>query len=153
MKLNCFCKGDKLLKVFLEGNHDNFNKQPQNKCDKLKVKLDNFLNGEKVNFEENIDWNLLNLTEFQKKVLFETYRIPYGEIRTYKEIAEEFNSKAYRAVGNALNRNPIAIAIPCHRVIGSNNSLTGFGLGLELKKQLLINEGHKIVKDKLILTM
>jgi len=61
MKLNCFCKGDKLLKVFLEDNHNNFNKQP--KCSKLKVKLNNFLNGEKVNFEENIDWNLLNLTE------------------------------------------------------------------------------------------
>ncbi|MDR1818814.1 MAG: MGMT family protein [Methanobrevibacter sp.] len=150
MKLNCFCKRNKLLKVFLETNHDNFNKQPKNECDKLKLKLNNFLNGEKVNFKENIDWNLLNLTEFQKKVLFETYKIPYGEVRTYKEIAEEFDSKAYRAVGNALNKNPIAIAIPCHRVIGSNNSLTGFGLGLELKKQLLINEGHKIVNDKLI---
>lgn len=147
MILNCSCRENKLLKVFLKND---FNNQQPDECSKLKSKLNNFLNGEKADFKENIDWDLLNLTNFQKRVLFETYKIPYGEIKTYKEIAIAINSKAYRAVGNALNKNPIAIAIPCHRVIGSNKRLTGFGLGLELKKQLLINEGHEIIEDKLI---
>ncbi|MDR2623159.1 MAG: methylated-DNA--[protein]-cysteine S-methyltransferase [Methanobrevibacter sp.] len=147
MKVNCLCKESKLLKVFLENDHF---KNDSNECDELRSKLNNFLNGEEVDFKENVDLSLLNLTKFQKKVLFETYKIPYGEVRTYKEIADAVNSKAYRAVGNALNKNPIAFAIPCHRVIGSNKLLTGFRLGLELKKQLLINEGHEIIKDKLI---
>jgi methylated-DNA-[protein]-cysteine S-methyltransferase len=145
--LSCSCRENKLLKVFLVNDSNN---QQSKECSELKSKLNSFLNGEKVDFKENIDWNLLNLTNFQKKVLLETYKIPYGEIKTYKEIANAINSRAYRAVGNALNKNPIAIAIPCHRVIGSNRRLTGFELGLELKKQLLINEGHEIVKDKLI---
>ncbi|MDR3292047.1 MAG: MGMT family protein [Methanobrevibacter sp.] len=155
MIFNCFCKDNKLLKVFLEDNTDNnksdFINQEFNKCDKLKSKLNNFLNGDNVDFKENVDWNLLNLGDFQKKVLSETFKIPYGEVRTYKEIADAIDSKAYRAVGTALNKNPIAIAIPCHRVIASNKLLSGFRLGgLKFKKKLLINEGHEIVKDKLI---
>jgi len=80
----------------------------------------------------------LNGTEFQKSVWRALQTIPYGETRSYKEIAVLTGSpKAYRAVGLANNRNPIAIIVPCHRVIGSNGDLVGFGGGLPLKKQLL----------------
>ncbi len=77
-------------------------------------------------------------TEFQRKVWSALCRIPYGETRTYRQIAEEVGSpKAYRAVGMANHENPVAIAVPCHRVIGSNGALVGYGGGLEMKRALL----------------
>ena len=77
-------------------------------------------------------------TAFQKRVWDAVSAIPYGETRTYKEIAGQAgNSKASRAAGMANNRNPIVIVIPCHRVIGHNGSLVGYGGGLELKEYLL----------------
>lgn len=77
-------------------------------------------------------------TEFQVKVWKELLNIPYGETRTYKEIAEKVGCpKGPRAVGNALNKNPIAIIVPCHRVVGSNGNLVGFAGGIELKSRLL----------------
>lgn len=77
-------------------------------------------------------------TEFQIKVWSALTQIPYGTVKSYKEIAESIgNSQAYRAVGNACNKNPILLAVPCHRVVGSNHTLTGFALGLEIKEKLL----------------
>ncbi len=77
-------------------------------------------------------------TEFQKKVWEALEKIPYGETRTYKEIAKMVgNEKASRAVGMANNKNNIPIIIPCHRVIGSNGKLVGYALGLDMKKYLL----------------
>ena len=77
-------------------------------------------------------------TEFQARVLAELQRIPYGETRSYLEIAKALgNSRATRAVGLANGNNPIPIVIPCHRVVGSNGSLTGFGGGLPAKRFLL----------------
>lgn len=79
-----------------------------------------------------------NGTEFQIKVWKELLKIPYGKTATYKEIAENIGNKnASRAVGMANNKNPIAIIIPCHRVIGSNGNLTGYAGGIEMKKYLL----------------
>ena len=77
-------------------------------------------------------------TDFQKKVWRALCAIPYGETRTYKEIAQAVGSpKACRAVGMANNRNPISFAVPCHRVIGADGSLVGYGGGLDLKQKLL----------------
>ena len=77
-------------------------------------------------------------TEFQKKVWKVLETIPYGETWSYKQVAEKVNSpKAYRAVGMANNKNPISIIIPCHRVIGANGKLVGYGGGLEIKEYLL----------------
>ena len=77
-------------------------------------------------------------TVFQQAVWAALQTIPYGETRTYGEIAAQIgNPKATRAVGMACNKNPILMVIPCHRVIGKNGSLTGFGAGLELKELLL----------------
>lgn len=84
-------------------------------------------------------------TEFQKKVWKALREIPYGETRSYGEIAKEVGSpKGARAVGMACNRNPVMIFIPCHRVIGANGSLTGFGGGLPMKEFLLKLEGQSI---------
>lgn len=77
-------------------------------------------------------------TEFQKSVWAALLRIPFGETRTYRDIAVELgNSNATRAVGAANGRNPISIIAPCHRVIGADGSLTGFAGGLEIKAHLL----------------
>lgn len=77
-------------------------------------------------------------TPFQKQVWDALLKIPYGETRSYKEIAEAVgNKKACRAVGMANHNNPIMCIIPCHRVIGSDGSLTGYGGGLDLKEKLL----------------
>lgn len=83
-------------------------------------------------------------TAFQMKAWEGLTTIPYGQTRTYKQMAEYAGSpKGYRAIGLANNKNPISIIIPCHRVIGSDGKLVGFGGGLD-KKELLIN----LEKDK-----
>ena len=80
-------------------------------------------------------------TAFQRKVLEALQAIPYGETRSYKEVAAAIGKpRAMRAVGAANARNPIPIIIPCHRVIGSDGSLTGFGGGLPTKRALLALE-------------
>ena len=83
-------------------------------------------------------------TPFQKKVWDELRKIPYGEIRTYKEIAERISPArpAYQATGQAVRANPLAVLVPCHRVIGQNGRLTGYRYGLEKKAYLLVHEGH-----------
>ncbi len=77
-------------------------------------------------------------TPFQRKVWNALLTIPYGELVSYKTIAEVIgNPKAVRAVGGAIGKNPIPIIVPCHRCIGSDGSLTGFGGGLDTKKRLI----------------
>jgi methylated-DNA-[protein]-cysteine S-methyltransferase len=81
-------------------------------------------------------------TPFQQSVWRALLTIPYGVTWSYKDIAEKIgNPKAVRAVGLANGQNPIPVIIPCHRVIGSNGALTGFGGGLPTKEWLLIHEG------------
>ncbi len=81
-------------------------------------------------------------TEFRRKVWAALADIPWGETRSYAQIAAAIGSpKAVRAVGQANHHNPIPIIIPCHRVVGSNGALTGYGGGLELKQKLLELEG------------
>lgn len=79
-----------------------------------------------------------NGTEFQKSVWNSLLKIPYGETKSYKDIAKDIgNVKACRAVGMANNKNPIMIIVPCHRVIGTNGKLVGYACGLDIKKKLL----------------
>ena len=83
-----------------------------------------------------------NFSEFEKKVYEAAFGIPRGKIRSYKWIAEKIkHPKACRAVGNALNKNPYPILIPCHRVIKSDGSIGGFAKGVNMKKRLLSQEG------------
>ena len=94
-----------------------------------------YIEGKRQNFDLPLD---PIGTEFQKSVWDQLIYIPYGETRSYKDIAIAIDKpKAYRAVGNANNKNPIPIIIPCHRVIGSGGKLVGYAYGLELKKELL----------------
>jgi methylated-DNA-[protein]-cysteine S-methyltransferase len=80
-------------------------------------------------------------TDFQKRVWAGLSRIPFGETRSYGELARELGSPgASRAVGAANGRNPLGIVVPCHRVIGSTGSLTGFAAGIEAKRWLLSHE-------------
>ncbi|MCX5662642.1 MAG: MGMT family protein [Planctomycetota bacterium] len=78
---------------------------------------------------------------FNQKVWALTARIPHGKVTTYRALAEKLGTKAYRAVGNALNRNPYAPHVPCHRVVGADGSLTGFFHGLDRKRKMLRGEG------------
>lgn len=111
---------------------------------KVKKQLDEYFNGERKEFNLPLE---PKGTEFQRKVWKALTNIPYGRTKTYKEIAIEVgNEKACRAVGMANNKNPIAIIIPCHRVIGSNNKLVGYAGGLELKEKLLSLERTTIKK-------
>jgi methylated-DNA-[protein]-cysteine S-methyltransferase len=81
-------------------------------------------------------------TEFQQRVWRELTKIPFGETRSYGQLAKRLNNpNGSRAVGLANGRNPIAIVVPCHRVIGADGSLTGFGGGIERKEWLLSHEG------------
>lgn len=102
--------------------------------------------GEPASFEkESLN---LDLNDFQKKVLNEVMKIPCGEVKTYKQISEAIDSKAYRAVGTAIGKNPLPLIIPCHRVIRSDLNVGGFFGGTEIKKEILKNEGIYIVKEK-----
>ena len=77
-------------------------------------------------------------------------QIPQGKISTYKQIANMLNTKAYRAVGNAMAKNPNPIIVPCHRVIKSDGRIGGYALGVKKKNSLLKNEGIVIKKGKII---
>jgi methylated-DNA-[protein]-cysteine S-methyltransferase len=91
--------------------------------------------GELTTFD--LDMDLLGTT-FERRVWAALQTIPFGETRSYGEIAEQIGaSGAFRAVGRANGRNPIGIIVPCHRVIGANGSLTGYGGGLDRKRVLL----------------
>ena len=99
------------------------------------LQLKEYFNGKRKSFDLPI---LLQGTLFQLKVYEELLKIPYGKTLSYKQIAKNLNKEnAARAVGGAVHNNPIAIIVPCHRVIGSDNSLTGFAGGLNLKRKLL----------------
>src|SRR5215212_9483987 len=85
---------------------------------------------------------------FQERVWALTARIPHGKVTTYGEIARAMGTKAYRAVGNALNKNPYAPGVPCHRVVGSDGRLTGFAGGLPKKEALLNGEGVPVQRGR-----
>lgn len=103
-----------------------------------KQQLDEYFSGSRKQFDVPI---VLYGTPFQKSVWSALTAIPYGETRSYKDMAAAIGaSKAVRAIGGANNRNPIPVIVPCHRVIGSNGALVGYGGGLPIKQFLLTLE-------------
>ena len=97
--------------------------------------LSEYLKGERKSFDLPLR---MKGTDFQQRVWNVLLDIPYGETRSYKQIAEAIgNPKAVRAVGMANNRNPLLIVVPCHRVIGADGKLVGYGAGIEKKEFLL----------------
>ena len=108
--------------------------------------LDEYFKGTRREF--NIKIELIG-TEFQKKVWKELYKVPFGKTVSYGEMAKAIgNPKAVRAVGGANGKNKIVIIYPCHRVIGSNGSMVGFGGGVWRKEWLLEHEQKVLAQDK-----
>lgn len=104
--------------------------------------LEEYFSGMRREFTLPLD---LRGTEFQKRCWQALVEIPYGHTRTYADVARAVGKpRAFRAVGLANNRNPVAIIVPCHRVIGSDGSLTGYGGGLNVKEELLRLEGARL---------
>jgi methylated-DNA-[protein]-cysteine S-methyltransferase len=102
--------------------------------------LDEYFNGARTAFELDVD--LRGAASFAKQVLDELARVPYGQTTTYGTLAAKVGApRAARAVGTVMNRNPIPIVLPCHRVVGANGSLTGYAGGLDVKERLLRLEG------------
>lgn len=99
--------------------------------------LDIYFSGKKPDFTPPIH---PQGTPFQQKVWQELLKIPYGQTTTYGAIAKHIGCRSAQAIGQAVHRNPIAIIIPCHRVIGADGSLTGYASGLDIKQKLLLLE-------------
>jgi methylated-DNA-[protein]-cysteine S-methyltransferase len=115
-----------------------FVEQNDEVLEKTRKQLEEYLNGDRKEFDIRL---LMVGTDFQKRVWKALMRVPYGATCTYGQIAKDIGSpRAVRAVGNANRANPISIIVPCHRVIGSDGELVGYGGGLSLKKWLLMLE-------------
>ena len=110
------------------------------RLDPVRRELDEYFAGRRREFDLPLDWRLTG--GFTRKVLRETARIPFGETRSYMQMAASAGSpRAHRAAGSALGANPIPIVVPCHRVLRSGGGLGGYGGGLEVKRELLRLEG------------
>lgn len=131
--------------LYFDREYKNPSKQKEPETDLLKrakEQLMEYFDGNRENFDLPLN---PSGTEFQKKVWRALCTIPYGQTRSYGEIAALIgNPKACRAVGGANNKNPIMILIPCHRVIGADGSLVGFGGGLDAKRYMLKLEKGEI---------
>ncbi|OUM63864.1 hypothetical protein PIROE2DRAFT_61035 [Piromyces sp. E2] len=115
--------------------------------EKIYKEILEYMVGERKTFD--IPYKFHHGTPFQKQVWHVLESIPYGEVYTYGEVAKKIkNPKAVRAVGGACHRNPLWLIVPCHRVVGTNGHLTGYAVGLPLKKQLLALE-QKYKNDRL----
>ena len=108
--------------------------------DPVRRQLDEYFDKQRTEFDLMLDLRLS--ADFSVRVLEELARVPYGEVTTYGALAVRADRpRAARAVGTVMNRNPIPIILPCHRVVGANGSLTGYAGGLDRKEQLLRLEG------------
>jgi len=102
--------------------------------------LREYLDGKRRQFSIQIDWSLLH--PFQREALLATFAIPYGQTTTYGDLAQQLGRpRAARAVGRAEATNPMPLVIPCHRVLGADGKLRGYGGGLDVKKWVLRLEG------------
>ena len=117
--------------------------RPPRPLEQTRRELDEYFAGSRTEFEVDTDVRLL--PAFQQLVLAELARVPYGRTTTYGELGARVGKpSAARAVGRALNRNPIPIVLPCHRVLGARGELIGYAGGLGRKEQLLALEGSML---------
>ncbi len=113
----------------------------------LPSRLATYMRGEEISFHDPIDRT--GWTPFRSRVWDATRQIPYGETRSYSWVAGAIGQpRACRAVGQALHHNPVPILVPCHRVIGADKALTGFGGGVALKQQLISLETESTIDLK-----
>ena len=138
--ITMFSDGDSLTGLHFTEHQEETEAQDPSNDQKLQVFedtrrwLDLYFNGMEPDFTPTIK---LQGSLFQQKVWRELLTIPYGQTTTYGAIAKRLNCRSAQAVGQAIHRNPIAIIIPCHRVIGADGSLTGYAAGLDFKRELL----------------
>ena len=148
--LHMVSKSEKLIVLLFDSNwkefKDSFELNPKNKLTRKKdqvlrnteIQLKEYFSGYRKNFDIPLEFSGTN---FQKQAWNTLQQIPFGKTISYGEQAQKMkNPKAVRAVGGANGKNSICIVVPCHRVIGKNGSLTGFGGGIDIKKQLLKHE-------------
>lgn len=130
---------------FLERILDAFGDRPvlrSEKLDPARRELDQYFAGKRLDFDLDVD--LSEVRGFSRKVLQATARIPAGQVLSYTEVAAKAgNAKAGRAAGNALHNNPVAIVVPCHRILRGDGSLGGYAGGLPVKEWLLEHEGAR----------
>lgn len=138
--LTIICDDEALLSIdFGRTEPEHATKKRTELMNRICVQVEEYLSGERRVFDLPLK---PEGTEFQRKVWNALLTIPYGETKSYKDIAVQIeNPKGCRAVGMANNRNPIPIIIPCHRVIGANGSMVGYGGGLDINVKLLELEG------------
>lgn len=148
--------GQYLTGLWFEGSRDevkhgkNFIDQELPIFEQTKKWLDIYFSGEEPSFLPT--YRLEHVTPFRQLVIDQMLQIPFGKVVTYRDIAENIakikgvDKMSAQAVGGAVGWNPICILIPCHRVVGSNGSLTGYGGGIANKIKLLENEGHDVSK-------
>lgn len=111
------------------------------------------MNKDMIKTEEDVIRLLEGKTEFERQVLVATFKIPKGKISTYKRVAEKIGRpRAYRAVGNALHKNPLAPEVPCHRVIKSDGTFGGNKKAAQSRRDLLQKEGLPIEKDRITIS-
>lgn len=103
--------------------------------------LEEYFQGQRKVFD--LKTHVTKGTEFQRRVWKELLKIPYGERRSYKQLASKLNTKAYRAVGSANGKNPLSIIVPCHRVIAADGGIGGYAGGISFKKKLLNLENNE----------
>lgn len=149
-------EGEYLTGLWFEGSRDSLKhkinyEEKESKVIKETIKwLDIYFGGKEPNFTPK--YKIKNLTSFRKEVIDIMNNIPFGETLTYNDIAKiiaknkGIQKMSAQAVGNAVGWNPICIIIPCHRVVGANGNLTGYGGGMNNKIALLKNEGVDISK-------
>lgn len=141
-KITIACNKETIIAVNFGAIEEFGECKPTQLTDRAAQQLNEYFTGERQIFDIPI---YAEGTPFQKLVWNALQTIPYGQTRSYKEIAVMIGKpKACRAVGMANNKNPISIIIPCHRVIGSDGSLTGYGGGLSIKKYLLALEQNTL---------
>jgi methylated-DNA-[protein]-cysteine S-methyltransferase len=111
------------------------------RLDKERRELEDYFEGKRDHFDVPVDWKLTP-AGFRNRALHAVARIPYGETRTYGQIAKQAgNERAFRAAGTACGRNPIPLIVPCHRVVQSGGGIGNYGGGPEMKRALLDLEG------------
>ena len=139
-QLRLISNGNAITRIEFEGQHGHEGVQQADAIlDRCQQQLQEYFDGQRRAFDLPL---AAEGTDFQHQIWAMLCRIPYGELRSYRDIAIACNKpKAMRAVGAANGRNPIPIIVPCHRVIGSNGTLTGYAGGLPAKQLLLKLEG------------
>jgi len=129
-------KNGALSRVYLPNAEPDIPENPNGFLEKARAQFAEYFDGRRKTFDLPLDFG--GCGEFSVRVYRELVKIPYGGTASYKDIAERIGCpKGFRAVGRANNKNPLPIVVPCHRVIGSDGKMVGFGGGIDLKIKLL----------------